>query len=252
MLAPRTVFSLSAAAAACALAGAALAPAADAPAPEPVVTIDATVSPGRLPIPAGTPMTLTLDTRFASVPEGGNFVLERAEYLFGHGAKLNAKLFPSCSAEKLRAAHGALRVCPRGSKIGGGFAAGTAVAVNVRSRAKVTLFNGPGGRTVTMNVSLLNPALINRTLSLPIVRLHGGGRYEYKLGASVPEEFQRILDGDVVVTRMYFTTGATRVVNGVRRGYFEVLRCPRGGSAIHGEFAFNQGRTATADERVVC
>jgi hypothetical protein len=234
-----------------ALAYAALAPAAEAPAPTPVVRLSATVSPSRLPIPNGTPLTLTLDTRFASVPAGGNFVLQRATYLFGRGARTNSRLFPSCTAAKLQAARGRLSACPAGSRIGSGYAAGTAVAVGISSRARITVFNGPGGHSLTLNASIVNPALINKTIALPIVRVHGG-RYTMKLSSTLPEEFKRILDGDIVVSRILITTGATRMVDGVRRGYFEALNCPRGGSPIHADFVFNQGRSASADFTVVC
>ena len=230
---------------------AALAPAADAPTPEPVVALSATVRPGRLPLAAGTPLTLTIDTRFASVPEGGNFVLQRATYLFGRGALMNGKLFPSCSVATLEAAHGRLGACPHGAQVGGGYAAGTAVAVGIRSRAKITVFNGPGGRSLTLNASIVNPVLINKTIASPIVRVHRG-RYTMMLTSTLPEEFKRILDGDIVVSRLFVTTGATQIVDGVRRGYFEVKRCPRGGSPIHADFLFNQSRSASADFTVVC
>jgi hypothetical protein len=244
----------TAAAAACAvLVIAAVAPAADAPAPRPVVTISAQVSPSQRPIPKGAPLTLRLNTTFESVPAGGNFVLLHADYMFGKGARFNGKLFPSCSAAKLRAAHGRLSVCPSGSKIGTGVATGRAVAVGVTSSGRMTIFNGPGGRSIVLNFVVLNPALINATFEAPIVRLHGGGRYAFKLSTSVPPELQRILDGDVVVKSIDITTGATRMIDGRRRGYYEAASCPQhGGSAIHGEFEFNQGASAVADESVVC
>jgi hypothetical protein len=234
------------------LAVAAAAPAADAPAPRPVVTISAQVSPSQRPIPKDTPLTLRLSTTFESVPAGGDFVLQHADYMFGTGARFNGKLFPSCSAAKLRAARGRLSVCPSGSKIGTGLATGRAVAVGVTSSGRMTIFNGPGGRSIVLNFVVLNPALINATFEAPIVRLHGG-RYAFKLSTSVPPELQRILDGDVVVKRIDITTGATRMIDGRRRGYYEAAFCPKhGGSAIHGEFEFNQGMSAAADQSVVC
>ncbi|HEX7289592.1 MAG TPA: hypothetical protein VF250_00570 [Conexibacter sp.] len=230
---------------------AAVAPAAEAPAPRPVVTLTARVSPSRLPIPPGTPLTATLRTSFKSVPAGGNFVLQRAAYRFGRGARFNGALFPSCSAAKIRRARGRLSVCPRGSRVGHGVGVGRAVAVGIRSSGRLTVFNGPGGRSVVLNFVVVRPALINATFEAPIRRLHGG-RYAFELSSAVPPELQRVLDGDVVVERLDITTGATRVIDGRRRGYFEAVSCPRGGSAVHGEFHFNQGARATADMKVVC
>lgn len=229
----------------------AVAPAADAPTPRPVVSMTAEVSPDKRPIPTDAPLTLSLQTTFESVPEGGNFVLQHVTYLFGKGARFNGKLFPSCSAKQILAARGSLRVCPQGSKIGSGIATGKAVSVGITSSGKLSLFNGPGGKSITMNMLVIHPALINATISLPIVKVHG--RYAFKLESTVPPELQTVLDGDIVVTRLDITTGATRVIDGRRRGYYEAASCPKhGGSAIHGDFGFNQGAAATADASVAC
>jgi hypothetical protein len=241
--------SLAVGLAACAIAT--VAPAAEAPAPRPVVTLTARVTPSRLPIPPGTPLGTTLRTTFRSVPEGGSFVLQHAEYRFGRGARFNGPLFPSCSAAKLRRARGRLSVCPKGSRVGSGIATGRAVAVGVRSSGRLTLFNGPRGRSIVLNLVVTVPAFINATFDAPIVRLHGG-RYAFKLSSAVPPELQRILDGDVVVERLDVTAGATRRIGGRRRGYFEATTCPKHGSAVHGDFQFNQGASATADLKVVC
>ncbi len=251
MVALRPILAASGVAVVAAATLAALAPAADAPVARPVVTISADVSPSTRPLPPGTPLTLRLSTRFSSEPAGGNFVLQRADFLFGKGARMNGALFPSCSAAKLVAAHGRLSVCPEGAKVGTGIATGRAVAVGVTSSGKLTIFNGPGGRSLTLNMVVIHPALINATFSAPIVRLHGG-RYAFKLSSSVPPELQTILEGDVVVTRLDITTGATRTIDGRRRGYIEATTCPRGGSAVHGEFSFNQDASAVVDETVPC
>jgi len=181
----------AATAAATALALAAVAPVADAP--RPVVKLTAAVWPKHLPIADGTPLKLRLNTTFASAPRGANFVLQHADYLFGRGAKINWKLFPTCSAARLRASGGALDACPKGSK-----------------------------------------------------------KYAFKLSATVPDELKTVLGGDIVVSRLDVTTGATRMVNGVRRGYFEAKDCPAKGSAIHGDFTFDDGVEASADTSVVC
>lgn len=230
---------------------AAVAPAAEAPAPRPVVTLTAHTSPSRLPIPPGTPMTLRLNTGFRSVPAGGNFVLQRAVYRFGHGARFNGALFPSCSATRLRRAKGRLSVCPKGSRVGSGVATGRAVAVGIRSSGRLTIFNGPGGRSIVLNFVVVNPALINATFEAPIERLDGG-RYAFKLSSVVPPELQRVLDGDIVVERLDVTAGATLRIGGRTRGYFEAATCPKHGSAVRGDFQFNQGARATADLKVVC
>jgi hypothetical protein len=230
-----------------ALAG--LAPAADAPAP--VVGLSAVISPHKGAIKPHTSLTLKIKTSFKSVPAGGNFVLQSLDYLFPKGAAANGRLFPSCSAAKLAAAHGLLRTCPKGSKIGSGVATGTAVALGITSSGKLTLFNGPGGKSITMNIDIEQPALINATFSSPLVKSHG--RYAYKLSVTVPDSLKTILGGDIVVSKIDVTTGATRVVHGLKRGYIETVKCPKRGKVpLHADFTFNQGATAVADTTVAC
>jgi len=231
-------------------AAALIVPAAAADAPRPIVTLKGSISPSRNLRP-GTPLDFTLDTRIASDPPGADLVVQRIVYLFPHGTIVNGRLFPSCSAATLQRAHGRLSACPRGSQVGAGTASGTAVAIGVTSHARVTLFNGPGGRSVTINVSVTTPALINATFAAPLDTLHG--RYANKLTVVLPKQLKRILDGDIVTSDVHVTTGATRLVHGVRRGYVEALRCPtRGGAHIHGEVTFEGGATGRADTTVAC
>jgi hypothetical protein len=226
----------------------AIAPAADGP--RPVVTLTGAISPkGR--IRTHTPLTIEIGTSFKSVPPGGNFVLQSFDYLFPKGAVTNGRLFPSCSARKLKAAHGVLGMCPKGSKIGSGVATGIAVAIGVKSHGNLTLFNGPGGKSVTMNVDIEHPAIINETWSAPLVRLHG--KYVLKLSAKVPDSLKTIIGGDIVVTKIDVTVGATRIVKGVQRGYTEAVNCPRNRKApFHADFTFNQGAKASADATIAC
>ncbi|HZV73011.1 MAG TPA: hypothetical protein VFF79_04780 [Conexibacter sp.] len=225
---------------------------ATAAAPAPVVKLSGRIAPDSHRLAAGTPFTLTLNTRFTSVPPGADLVLQRLDYLFARTAVVNGRLFPWCDAAKLARANGRLSVCPKGSKIGSGTAAGTAIALGVTSGAVITMFNGPGGRSITMNVSITTPALINATFAAPFVTLKGG-RWANKLTVVLPDSLRSVLGGDVVTSRIDVTTGATRMVHGVKRGYIEAVRCPKSGKArIHGEFTFNQGAVASADTTVAC
>jgi hypothetical protein len=250
-LVPRALRWGALAAAPAALLLAAAAPA-DAPAPRPVVTLAAQVSAQHRPIVPGAPLKLTLHAAFSSTPPGGDLVLQRDVFLFGRGARYNGALFPSCSVARILAAHGRLSACPPGSKVGAGVATGRAVAVGVTSSGRVTLFNGPGGRSVTINVVVVHPALIEATYSASIRRVRVG-RWTYALAERLPPELQTVLDGDIVITRLDVTAGATRVIGGRPRGYFEAASCPRhGGAPLRGEFFYRGGAIATVDTSVRC
>lgn len=248
---------IAAAAAAATLISAAAATAASAPGL--TTSVKATVTPnhlvGHLSPGSGMPIKLHVILKI-NHPPGSRYRLNKVVVKFPAGVgKPNGNLFPSCSAAKLRAAHGNLNVCPKGSKVGTGIAIGTAVDINVTSSGKITLFNGPGGKSITFNVSIITPALINETFSSPLVKTHG--KYGYILTNNIPERLQNILDGPIAVRSIDVTTFATRVVHGVKRGYVEAYKCPKSHKApLHADFSFNTdtGLTATssADTNIAC
>jgi hypothetical protein len=248
--------AVAAAAAICIVAAAS--PAASTPG-GPVATVKTSVSPNHL-VPGltnahGMPITLKFHLGITH-PADSRYRLDKVTVRFPSGVgKPNGNLFPSCSVKQLEQAHNRLSACPRGSKIGSGRAVGTAVDIGVTSSGKLTLFNGPGGKSITFNVNITTPALINKTFSAPLKKT--SGRYGYVLTSPVPTELQNILDGPIIVKSIDVTTGLTRVVRGVRRGYIEAYKCPRSHKApLHVDTSYNtdSGLTATssADTSIAC
>jgi hypothetical protein len=222
--------------------------AADAPAPVPVVTLTGSETPGHLPIAPGTPLTVHLHVRFSSNPPGGDFVLQGVDFNFHSDAHLNGALFPSCSASRLRYHNGDLHVCPKGSQIGGGSAAGRAVELGISASGKLTMFNGPGGKSITLNFSLVQPAQINATWSDPIVSQPD--KHTILIKERDPVELQSVLGGDIDVTRIDLNVGATRIVHGKRRAYIEAGHCH--GGSLHTKYYFKGGVTTTSTTRAPC
>jgi hypothetical protein len=244
---------IAAAAAAATLILAAVATAASAPGL--TTSLSASVSPNHLvghPRPnQGMPITLKYRATI-NHPAGSRFQLVRVIVKFPSGVgKPNGNLFPSCSVAKLKAAHGRLSVCPKGSLVGRGIAVGTAVDIGVTSSGRLTLFNGPGGKSITFNVNIITPALINDTFSAPLQKT--SGKYGYILTNNIPTDLQNILDGPIIVRSISVTTGATRMVNGVKRGFIEAFKCPKSHKApLHSDFFFSGGVTSSADTNIAC
>jgi len=245
---------IAAAAAAATLISGAVATAASAPGL--TISLKASVSPNHLvggPYSPnrGMPITLSYDAKI-NHPAGSRFQLQRVIVKFPAGVgKPNGNLFPSCSAAKLKAAHGNLSVCPKGSKVGSGIATGTAVDIGVTSTGRLTLFNGPGGKSIVFNVNIITPALINDTFNAPIVKTRG--KYGYMLTNDIPADLQTILDGPIIVREIKVKTGLTRVVHGVKRGFIEAYKCPKNHKApIHSDFFFSGGVSASADAVISC
>lgn len=245
---------IAAAAAAATFLLAATAPAADAPVP--VSKLSASISPNKVAKVkngVGTPVTLSINSTITH-PSGSRYELTKLVYKFPQGAVTNGKLFPSCDANKLAKAHGQLSACPKGSKVGGGKATGTAVDIGVTSSGNVTVFNGPGGKSLTINVNIVTPALINSSFSAPLKKT--SGKYGYTLTVNIPSELQTILGGPIIVKQIKTTAGGTRTIKGVKRGFIEAVKCPKGGKApIHSDLTFTNGTTTSptsADSFVSC
>lgn len=248
---------IAATAAAATLVAAASAPAVEAPGLTTKVT--SSVSPNKL-VPGltnrhGMPIRLKIGLAITH-PGDSRYRLERVLVKFPAGVgRPNGHLFPSCSVAQLERARNRLSACPSGSKIGSGIARGTAVDIGVTSSGKLTLFNGPNGKSITFNVNITTPALINKTFSAPLRKT--SGRYGYVSTNTIPTELQNILDGPIIVRSIDVNIGATRVVRGVRRGFVEAYKCPRSGKApLHADFFFNTdtglSATSAADTNIAC
>lgn len=205
---------------------------------------------GRARRGVGTPVRLKTRIVFDHAADS-RLQLQRVTLLLPSQGRPNGRLFPSCSKNVLNRARGRLSVCPKGSKVGSGIARGTAVDIGVTSSGRLTFFNGPGGKSLTLNVSILNPALINATFSAPIKKIRG--RYGYRVTFNIPAQLQTILDGPIVVHSIDATVGANRTVRGVKRGFIEATKCPksRRGPA-GGEFEFSDGSKSSATTTITC
>ena len=199
----------------------------------------------------GTPVKLRTKISFDH-PADSRLQLQRVTILLPGGVgKPNGKLFPSCKASVLNRARGRLSACPKGSMVGRGVARGTAVDIGVSSSGRLTFFNGPRGKSLTLNVSIINPAQINATFKAPIKKIRG--RFGYRVTFKIPSQLQTILDGPIVVDGIDATIGANRRVRGTTRGFIEALRCPRSKKAPgRGMFDFSDGSTSRANAILRC
>jgi hypothetical protein len=169
---------------------------------------------------------------------------------FPKGAVVNARYFPKCKINALRAK--GPRACPKGSKLGSGQARGAAPPIVASVDAKVTLYNGePVGR---------NPTIILYTLPDlgPILTLSGtlkaGGphsNYGYLLDVDVPPIATLPSAPDASVTFFDATVGDQTVK---RRGrtihYIDApVLCSGTYFLLDGAFSYAGGVTNTVYEK---
>jgi hypothetical protein len=176
---------------------------------------------------------------------------------FTHGARVNGRWFASCRARRLAALRGSRRACPAASRIGGGWAYGSAISVT--ARLKMDVYNGPGGRSMVFYFRASNPVEISEVIDARFEQLRGNPRYGFKLTMPIPPGLQEIADGMVTSLRQFKATvgGPTvKVREGgriVRRGYIEAMTCPPGARVIvRGVFDFNNAPSQTADSYLGC
>jgi hypothetical protein len=169
-------------------------------------SLSGSISPNKGPV--GTPLRLT--TGFTLDPDPGKEAgtLTQVELFFPPNARTNGARFPSCSPETINARR-SFSGCPKGSKIGGGsFRADVPAADQFDVPGVITLFNGAGGKTITVHILSQNPVDIYEAFSARLVRTKG--RFGYHFIAPIPPSLQEINDGWFAeVRRLTATIGAT-------------------------------------------
>jgi hypothetical protein len=201
---------------------------------------------------------LTMEGRIVGDDIDGRYpaTTRRIVLWFTHGARVNGRWFPSCDPRRLAALKGLPRACPRGSKIGSGWAFGTAISVT--ARLTMDVYNGPGGRSMLFYFSADNPVLIRDMIVAPFDQLRRG-RYGFRLTLPVPDGLQELTDGMVTSLRQFkATVGGMTVTTRergriVRRGFIEAMTCPPGALVVvRGEFSFRDVAPQATDSYLGC
>jgi hypothetical protein len=194
-----------------------------------------------------TPATLAVNLKFHGANGQPADTLQQVILKFTYGAHVNGKLFPSCSADRIRN-H---KACPKGSKIGSGNALGVlgaGTANPAEEPINVTLYNGPKGKSITFRIQGQAPAVIDVPFDAPL-QTFKSGTYNYALTVNVPDILQMVAGIPISLDHFNVKVGASRVVKGRKRGYIETLICPpKALVPIAGDFKFanaNPFHTAT-------
>src|SRR3954447_11549243 len=124
------------------------------------VQIDSHVTPViRAFTPKTTSSTLSVNLDFAGPNGTAADTLKQVILRFTYGAHVNGALFPSCTADKIRNHI----VCPKGSIIGSGTGLGTVgdPPNATEEPIKLTLYNGPKGKSIVFRVQGEAPVVID-------------------------------------------------------------------------------------------
>jgi hypothetical protein len=215
------------------------------------VQIDSHVTPViRAFTPKPTSATLAINLTFSGENGTPASTLKQAVLRFTYGARANGSLFPSCTADKIRN-H---KPCPAGSKIGSGTGLGTVGGSpdGVEEPIRLTLYNGPKGKSIVFRIQGDSPAVIDVPFDAPFKTL-SGGNYNYELTVNVPEILQRVAGLPISLRNLNVKVGATRRVKGQKRGWIETLICPPLALVpISGDFTFVNTNPFHIDTYIHC
>lgn len=215
------------------------------------VVVDSHVTPVIRPFTTKTTSaTLGLKMTFSGANGTPAATLKQVILKFTYGARLNGKLFPSCTADKIRN-H---KPCPRGSQIGSGTALGQIgdPPNAAEEPINLTLYNGPKGKSITFRVRGQQPAVIDVPFDAPL-KTFSGGTYNYGLFVTVPEILQRVAGLPISLKFFNVKVGAARIVKGHRRGYVETLICPpKALVPLQGDFSFIDSDPFHIDTYIHC
>jgi hypothetical protein len=225
-----------------------------------IVQIGGSAGPAIIPFTTTPqPLGLTVDVHFSTdVPGSDPGTITRANVFFSHGPRVNGALFPSCDPHKLQHAHGMPSACPRGSRLGTGSALGTSPQFHgVLAHLAVTLYNGPGGRSILFWFHSSIPITIDGMINAPLRAIHDH-KWAYQLSLAVPRGLQ-VLGPGIYASLLRFTThvgGSVRVREHgrtVRRSYIEALACPPGALVpLRSVFDFRDHSSTTANGYITC
>lgn len=224
------------------------------------VAISGAVTPAITGFPT-TPqnVALTMEGRLVGDDVDGRFPATSTRIVmeFTHGARVNGAYFPSCDPRRLERMRGRSGACPRGSKIGSGFAFGTAISVTARLRMDV--YNGPRGRSMLFYFSCDNPVLIRQMIDARFEQLRGNRNYGFRLTLPIPEGLQELTDGMVTSLRQFkakvggMTVTTRERGRTVKRGFIEAMTCPPGALVItRSQFSFRGIPSQTIDSHLGC
>ena len=108
----------------------------------------------------------------------------------------NAKQFPGCASSKVFQDE---KTCPSGSKVGSGTARG--IGIGLDENVKLTAFNQPSGKGITVLVIGESPLIIREVVVANLKTLSGDPKYKYELTFSVPKNLQSPAPGVIAAIK---------------------------------------------------
>ena len=211
---------------------------------DPAITISASMSPTK----HGTkkkPKVTKLVVKLATTPKAGEPAFAASDTIVHLGKQLsfNGKALKTCSATQVAADD---TKCPKGSKVGQGVAAGTALGLT--ENLTVTAYNGPGGNKLELLVDGQSPLQIHSVIEGKLQK--DTGLYGQKLVVAIPENLQQPAPGAYATLTDFKTS--VKGTGSKKRPFVGLAGCTKKTLNFKSDFVFTDGTTANATTTSKC
>jgi hypothetical protein len=212
---------------------------------DPAITISASMSPkahGTKKKPKGTKLVVKL----ATTPNPADPAFAASDTIVHLGKELvfNGKALKTCSSSQVLADD---TKCPKGSKVGSGKAAGTALGLT--ENLTVTAYNGPGGNKLELLVDGQTPLQIHSVIEG--VLSSDSAPYGKKLTVHVPENLQQPAPG-AYATLVQFDTTINRVLGRKKAPYVGIASCKTKKVAFGVDYKYTDGTSKSTTTTGAC
>jgi hypothetical protein len=211
----------------------------------PDITISASMSPskhGTKKKPKGTKLVVKL----ATTPTASDAPFAASDTIVHLGKELvfHGKALKTCSASQVQADD---TKCPKGSKVGKGVAAGTALGLT--ENLTVTAYNGPGGNKLELLVDGQTPLQIHSVIEG--ILSSDSAPYGKKLSVHVPDNLQQPAPG-AYATLVQFDTTINRILGKKKVPYVGIASCKTKKVAFAVDYKYTDGTTKSTTTTGSC
>lgn len=211
----------------------------------PDITVQASINPiahGSKKKPKKTKLVVKLRT--TPNPAEPAFAASDTIVHLGNELQFNGSAFKTCSSSQVLADD---TKCPKGSKVGKGVAAGTALGLT--ENLTVTAYNGPGGNTLLLLVDGQTPLQIHAVI--PGVLSSDSPPYGKKLTVHVPDNLQQPAPG-AYATLVQFDTTINAILGKKKKPYVGVQSCSDKSVAFKVDYKYTDNTEKSATTTAKC
>jgi len=211
----------------------------------PDITIQASMSPTK----HGTkkkPKVTKLVVKLATTPRSDEPAFAASDTIVHLGKELvfNGKALKTCSAAQVQSDD---TKCPKGSRVGQGKAAGTALGLT--ENLTVTAYNGPGGNKLELLVDGQTPLQIHSVIEGILSK--DSAPYGKKLSVHVPDGLQQPAPG-AYATLVQFDTTINAVRGKGKAPYVGIASCKTKNVAFGVDYKYTDGTTKSTKTTSKC